>query len=338
METVDATTEDIGWFIVEDSSAPGRVRRAAVAQAQRLAFSEHRAGEIAIAATELATNLFRHATDGAVLLRVRRSQDNAAIELVLADAGPGILDLDASTQDGTSTAGTLGIGLGAVLRMANWFDCHSVVGRGTVMIATLWRDQAPAQRPALAALTRAMTGETACGDAWASRVDAGQTSLLLVDGLGHGELAAAAANRAVRAFETELGDLPPARALQRLDEALRGTRGAAAAIVRIDAAATTLTFAGIGNIAAWIDDGERRRSLVSAPGIVGSFRRMTREVQVPLTAGALVVLHSDGLTSKWSLDTYPGLRKRDPHLVAATLMRDAGVHRDDASVAVFRPS
>jgi hypothetical protein len=47
-----------------------------------------------------------------------------------------------------------------------------------------------------------------------------------------------------------------------------------------------------------------------------------------------VVLHSDGLTERWDLNTYPAL-DRDPTLVAALLLRDAGVRRDDAGVLVM---
>jgi anti-sigma regulatory factor (Ser/Thr protein kinase) len=338
VEALIAPVEDIAWIPVEDESAPGSVRRAASALARRVGFSEHRAGEVAIAATELASNLHKHAVSGAVLLRLRRSADDVAVELVVVDGGPGVLDLAASAEDGRSTGGTLGIGLGAAMRLASWFDSHSVVGRGTVMVATFWRTPTDIARPAVAALTRPMAGELVCGDACAYRTDGSATSVLLVDGLGHGEIAAIASRAAVRAFIADDGDAGPARTLQRIDEAMRATRGAAGAIARVDRENGTLTFAGIGNVAAWLDDGEKRRALVSAPGILGANQRPAREVTLPLPPQALIVLHSDGLSSKWDLDAYPGLRSRDPHLVAATLIRDAGVRRDDASVAVARAS
>ncbi|MDB5073261.1 MAG: putative Two-component system regulatory protein [Candidatus Eremiobacteraeota bacterium] len=339
MEALTGSVEDLEWIAVEDGSAPGRVRRSAMAVARRLGFSEHRVGEVAIAATELATNLHRHAVEGAVLVRVRRDAGEAAVELVVVDGGPGVADLGAVARDGTSSAGTLGIGLGAAMRLSTWFDSHSVLGRGTVMVATFWPAAAPVARPIVAALTREMVGETVCGDACAQRRREGATTLMLADGLGHGELAAIAAREAVRAFigETDAG-AKPATTIRRLDGVLRSTRGAAVAIVELDASARTLTFAGVGNVAGWIDDGEQRKALVSNPGIVGNNAKTIREFETALPDGALVVLHSDGLTSKWDLRAYPGLRQRDPHLVAATLMRDAGVRHDDASVIVARAS
>lgn len=337
MEAVMVAVEDVEWIVVEETTASGQVRRSATALAQRLGFSEHRTGEIAIAVTELATNLHKHATQGLVLLRVRRDVDCAALEIVVIDSGPGIADLSALSQDGRSTVGTLGIGLGAAMRLATWFDGYSLPGRGTVIVATFWPAEAPIARPTFAALTRAMGGEFVCGDAFAERNDAGISTFLLADGLGHGQLAAIASREAVRAFLAEDGGDPrPAETLRRLDSVLRITRGAAAAVVRIDYASRMLTFAGVGNIAVWIDDGERRRGLSSNPGIVGNNTKIIREVDVAIEPHALVIMHSDGLNNKWDLLAYPGLHQRDPHLIAATLMRDAAIRHDDASVVVAR--
>jgi anti-sigma regulatory factor (Ser/Thr protein kinase) len=329
--------EDLEWIRIEDESAVGHVRRTAMALARRLGFSEHRTGEVGIAATELATNAQRHAVRGALLVRVRREAE-AGVELVTIDSGPGMADVEAAARDGWSTAGTLGIGLGAIARLASWFDSHSVPGRGTVSVATFWRGSPPATRPSVGALTRALGDEDVCGDAWALRSSDGITTVMLADGLGHGELAAVAARQAVRSFATHAGEEGPAQTIQRLDGALRPTRGAAVTVARLDPSAATVTIAGVGNVAAWVDDGERRQAFMSTPGIVGANAKKAREVRLALPPRALVVLHSDGLTSKWSLDGYPGLRTRDPNLVAATLLRDAGVRHDDASVMVAKAS
>lgn len=338
MEALNAQVEDVQWIAVEDDSAPGQVRRCALAIANRLGFSEKRAAEVGIAATELATNLHRHAVAGAVLVRVRRHIEECGIDLLAIDRGPGIADFADVARDGRSTAGTLGIGLGAAMRLATWFDGYSLPGRGTAIVATFWLAQAPTGRPSSAALTRPMAGEAVCGDACAQRTSGGVTTVLLADGLGHGELAATAAREATRTFFSQSQDERPAQIIARLDAALRPTRGAAVAVARLDARAGTIAFAGVGNIAAWLDDGLRRHALVSHPGIVGTKVKSLREFETSLPDGAIVVLHSDGLSSKWSLDGYPGLRARDPHLLAATLLRDAGVRHDDASVLVVKTS
>jgi anti-sigma regulatory factor (Ser/Thr protein kinase) len=346
------TTDDVGWYQVEDRSAPGQVRRAVVALAERLGFVEARRSEVAVAATELATNLHRHATAGTLAVRVRRTGTQAAVELVAVDSGPGIADTRAVMADGHSTAGTLGVGLGAVSRIATTCDLHSVVDRGTVMVATFWPSAEPDEAVAgpgsaseavrwggpqhLDGITRPINGESVCGDAWAWRVSSGITTVLLADGLGHGPLAATASQKAVAAFDG-MADREPTAILTAVDRAINGTRGAAVSVAAIDPAHGLVRFAGVGNVAGWLDDGTKRRQMVGFPGIVGQNRRKTiRQLDYEITTGGLVVLHSDGLSGKWALDGYPGIRRHQPLVIAASLLRDAGIRHDDASVVVVR--
>jgi len=321
---------DSEWFRIDGDSVIGAARRAATRMAKAVNFSEKRAGEAAIVVTEAATNLRRHAENGAIGVRILRSGDRAGVGVVAIDTGPGMADPSRSARDGHSTGGTLGIGLGAIERLSTWSDSISVPGAGTVLAAELWDGVAPA-RPSVACLTRSMRGEEVCGDAVAVRQENGDTVVLVVDGLGHGPLAAQAAAVALRAFES--GACTSAASIATdLHQALAGTRGAALAVAHIDPEAATVTFAGIGNIAGWIVDDSSRRGMVSMPGIAGHKIRRIQEWRYDLDAGSRIVLHSDGLTDKWAAS--PPLVVRDPVLVAAMLMRDAGTRHDDASVAV----
>jgi anti-sigma regulatory factor (Ser/Thr protein kinase) len=326
------TSEDVAWFRVEEPSASGAVRRSAMRVADEVGFDEERAGEVGIVATELSTNLVKHASAGRVVVRRVRHDGRAGVELVSVDAGPGLADLALSALDGHSTTGTLGIGLGAVRRLSSSCDAHSVPGRGTVLVATLFVD-GPDQPSAVATMTRPMNGEDVCGDAAGVRIDDGRSTLLLADGLGHGPLAATAANEAVRLF---LAGPPssPATLLEAVHRGIRHTRGAAVAVAEIDREAGSVRFAGVGNVAAWIDGHERRQGMVSHPGIVGAQARSIREQVYDLPDDGLVVLHSDGLTDKWDLADAPGLRFRSAGVIAASVLRDAGVRHDDASVVV----
>ena len=125
--------EELGWIPVDDAGAAGIARRVAVDCARRLGFSEDRAGEVSIVAAELASNLHRHADAGALSVRCLRTRAAGGIELVSVDGGPGMADLVFSGADGTSTAGTLGIGLGAVRRLSTYSGGYSLPGRGTVL-------------------------------------------------------------------------------------------------------------------------------------------------------------------------------------------------------------
>jgi anti-sigma regulatory factor (Ser/Thr protein kinase) len=328
--------EDLGWVAVTDPAAPGALRLLAERAARDVGFEPARSADVALAMTEAASNLERHASDGAIVLQILRDGDAAGLRFIAVDRGPGMADPDRARHDGFSTRGTLGIGLGAIERLASESHLHSVPGRGTVLAAVFWPRGGPPQRDA-AAITRPITGEETCGDAYAERRDGPLRSHLLVDGLGHGPLAAAAANTAVQLF----GDAPagpPARLLEWMHARLGGTRGAAAAIAEVDGDRGVARFAGIGNISGWIHDGERRRGMTSHPGILGHQARKFAQFDYELPTGAIVVLHSDGLTEKWDLADYPGLRARHPVLTAATLLRDAGIRHDDASIAVLRAS
>ncbi len=320
------------WFRLEDASTVSAVRRAAQEVGTAVGLDANRIAGLAIVATELASNLVKHADDGRLLVRPVRTGDIAGVELIAIDAGPGMRDVARSTRDGHSTAGTLGIGLGAIARQAGWLDMSSVEGRGTVAAAQVWPGPTPA--PATeAALSRAMAGEEVCGDGYAVRVADGRTQVLVCDGLGHGPLAAAATTSAVQAFRTAPA-APPAAVVEHLHRTISHTRGAALAVAQLDD--DQVRYAGLGNIAGYIVDDTSRRGLVSLPGIAGHQRRSVREFTYPAPPGALLVMHSDGVVDRWNVDDYPGLRERSPQVVAATLLRDAGVRRDDACVLVAR--
>jgi anti-sigma regulatory factor (Ser/Thr protein kinase) len=331
--------DDAVWIRVDDAGAPGAVRRAATALGARLGLTDQRVGELAIVGVELAGNLHKHADAGQVLLRSLRRGNDAGVELVAVDSGPGMADAAQSGLDGHSTAGTLGIGMGAIARLATTSDLYSLPGRGTVVKVQIWpAGVVVAPRPAAEGLSRPMAGEAVSGDACAVRC-AERLQLMVCDGLGHGPLAASAARAALDTFQHGPAGGPRVL-IEHLHRALGHTRGAAVAVAEVDPGAGVLRFAGLGNIAGHIipaagAPGERR-GVVSLPGIAGHQRRSVREFSYALAPGDLIVMHSDGVTDKWRLADYPGLVTHSPLVIAATLLRGAGVRRDDATVLVAR--
>ncbi|MCM0676511.1 SpoIIE family protein phosphatase [Micromonospora phytophila] len=325
------------WFRVESSSAASAVRRAAERLGAQLGLGESRTADLAIVAAELTSNLVKHAEDGSLLLRPARGEQEAGVELIAIDSGPGMADLTVSSQDGHSTTGTLGIGLGAIVRQASWFDGYSFPGRGTVLAVQVWPGRSGEwERPWVGGLTRPLTGESVSGDGYAWRIVEGRRQVLVCDGLGHGPLASAAADAALDAFRRAPAG-PPATVVQHLHRAMSHTRGAALAVAEPDPAAGVLRYSGLGNISAAVVTADgRRRGLVSLPGIAGHQRPPVREYDYPFHHDALLVMHSDGVVDRWQLDDHPGLVDRSPVVVAATVLRDAGVRRDDACVVVTR--
>ena len=184
-----------------------------------------------------------------------------------------------------------------------------------------------------AGLVRPINGETECGDVFGAAEAAGGVTGVLCDGLGHGPLAARAAQEAVAAV-LEDPAAEPAALVERAHRRLASTRGGALGVVQVTGAA--VLFAGLGNIAATILAGGARKGMISVPGIAGHQARSIRQFEYTAPPGAAVILHSDGISARWDAAALPGLNTRDPLVIAAELMAQAGTHRDDAGILVVR--
>ena len=324
---------------IGDDSGVGEARRVAVGFARDLGLNQTEAGRVAIVATELSTNLLKHARHGVMLLGVFEDENGAGVECLTLDRGPGVAELGAVLRDGYSTAGTSGTGLGAVNRLSHTFDLYSRPGLGSIFLARVRAGDPPsvksASLPAWGAVSLAMRGEEACGDAWRVKMLDGNLSILVVDGLGHGPMAANAAHAAVRAYDATNGRAD-ADLIERLHQALRPTRGAAASIFYLPKNSDEVSFIGVGNVAGVVASAHDTRKTVSFNGTLGHTLKSVRPFAYQTAGETLVVLASDGLGTHWSLDAYPGLIGCHPTLVAATLYRDFDRGRDDVTIVVAR--
>lgn len=323
---------------VEDASQVAGARRHAATIAERLAFDPARVGQVALVATELATNLARHARRGELLVRTADDGTGAAaetVEILSIDRGPGITDVTQSRRDGFSTAGTAGAGLGAVERQSDLFEIYSQPS-GTVALSRISRE--PPRRPVrpppleIGAVLVAKAGEAVAGDAWAWRLREDRLALLLADGLGHGLHAHEAALAATESF-ARAHEQPPARVVEGIHAALRPTRGAAVALLAADLERGVVRYCGLGNISGHIVRAAGPRvTMVSHSGTAGHTAARIQEFSYPISADALIVMHSDGLSAGWDLAAYPGIRARHPSIVCGALYRDFSRQRDDVVV------
>ncbi len=322
---------------VQDPSQVSETRLRATEVASRQGFGDSDSGRVALVATELATNILKHGNGGEILVGSYGEGPDSGIELIALDKGPGMSDVAASMADGHSTAGTAGKGLGAVMRQSHFVDIASWSGNGTAILARLRRGQpseSSSDTSKIGAVSVPMLGQDVCGDSWSFSVRPEETTLLVADGLGHGPDAAEAAVEAVRLFHRYNGHRPPAL-VEYIHGGLRATRGAAVSVARFQTASGKLVYSGIGNIAGVIAVNGELKRMVSMPGTAGHNARKFQAFEYPFTAG-LVILHSDGLASSWTLDKYPNLAARHPTLIAAVLYRDLTRHRDDATVLVAK--
>jgi anti-sigma regulatory factor (Ser/Thr protein kinase) len=342
-------------FEIGDPSSISFARRGINEVAYSVGFDDTVLGKLAIIVTECATNQLKHAQRGELLVRpiVRESGSGSSlpvrygVELLAIDNGPGILDLHACFVDGYTTAGSPGNGMGAIQRLSDELDIWSVPDRGTALRIVMWAEGADASLPdnpspiVYGAINLPLHGETLCGDAWICGYADGEFQVLVADGLGHGPLANTAALAATETFARR-GAASVTEIVAASHEALRPTRGAALGVASIPApeagegATGSARFCGVGNIAASVWTSSSHRHLVSHAGIVGHQIRKTQEFQVDWPYDGLLILHSDGLATRWDLGRYPGLAQRHPALIAAVLYRDFTRGRDDVTVFVAR--
>lgn len=331
-------TEHIG---LEHEADVGAVRRRLVALAAAAGLDEHRTSDAALVATELASNVRRHAGHGGALLGAATVPERRGVTIAVWDRGPG-MDLAACLRDGMSTAGTAGAGLGAVSRLATRWDAYAPRGHGTVIAAYVGPAKkahadhaahaAPHGKLWVGAVCLPYPGLQVSGDAWDLHAEGDAATLIVCDGLGHGPEAAAASRAVIDAFRARPDD-PPGAILERAGHAARPTRGAAATVVRLDLAARQAIVAAVGNVTPWLA-GDPQRQLVTQHGTLGHAMPRIREERYPFPPGAALVVASDGLKSR--LELAPELLAHDPAVAAATLWRDHHRGRDDATVVVLR--
>jgi serine phosphatase RsbU (regulator of sigma subunit) len=192
------------------------------------------------------------------------------------------------------------------------------------------------ERPvAVAIAARPYPGETVSGDAWQVDWDGDICRIAVVDGLGHGPQAAAAA----RAATTELAAHPgrdPAAAVQGCHEALSDTRGAALLVARVDLRVGQLTIAGVGNVEAQLWQHGRTQHLMSDRGIVGSVLPRIRPIVLTLAADWLLLIYTDGIRNRFDLGAVRETAA-DGLGCAEALLDGWSRPTDDATVLIAQP-
>lgn len=339
--TLQVTGNPSKLVAVDDPSAVGEARRLSQRLVSDLGFGATDAGRVALVVVELATNILKHAGHGAIVFRMVESSGRSGVEVLALDSGPGMHNVNACLRDGYSTAGSPGTGLGAISRLADTFEIYSGPEVSTAVLARLFageRKEDVTEHIHVGAVCVPVRGESHPGDGWAVEDRHSPAYVLVADGLGHGPSAAKAAEAALTVFQNKKNDERPESILARAHGALRATRGAAVSIASLDFDKRVVHYAGVGNVAARIVEpgSNNSRSLVSQNGTVGVEMRKVQEFSYPWSESAVLIVHTDGIGTRWDLSRYPGLLARDPALVAGVLYRDYRRNSDDATVVVVR--
>lgn len=316
-----------------DGTSIGEARRRGLLAAERLGFDEVKCGKFALLTTEVSRNVLLHGGGGQAIILGAKNAHGPIIRILALDNGPGIPDITRAMDDGYSTAGTMGEGMGAMVRIANKLEIFTA-RTGTIVLLEV-TEAVQQQNLQVTGMAIPYPGERLSGDAWSWHQTPERTVVFLVDGLGHGREAAAAADEAVNTFHKHV-EQAPAQILSYVHDALKKTRGAVAAVGEIRPHDKTLTYTGVGNAAAVLLSGGLSKSLISHNGTLGVASPRLQEFRVEWPNDGILIMHSDGLQSRWDLSSYPGLLSRHPAIIGAALIRDFRRQRDDACVVVVK--
>ncbi len=307
--------------------------------ARTIGFRDLECEQIALAASELATNLVRHANGGILKMYDVEAGDRHGMAVETEDQGPGIVQPERALADGFSTAGGLGLGLGTVHRIMDELEFSARPSGGLKVSGRRWVRPSTAgvfpQQLVFGVATRARRHELENGDAFVLRRWAGGALAGVIDGLGHGEHAERAA-QAARAYIEDHFDQPIASLFAGVAVVCRRTRGVVMALARFDLEAGTVDVASVGNVEVRFLGGPPGRNLVVRRGILGVNAPRPVVNAHAWTGDMTLVLHSDGLHSHWSAEALGRISWAEPADAAHTLLEEFGKDDDDATVVVVR--
>lgn len=339
----ELTVQKPSGRVVIGVESSGQARSAALAAktlAKSIGFSPAASEEIALAASELASNLIKHAGGGDLELSPLESSGNTGIQIVSEDKGPGIVDIERALTDGFSTVGSLGVGLGAVNRLMDTLQFSPGPLGGLRVVCQRWVRMAepntPGRRLTFGAATRAYhllreNGDTFVIRQWGDHALAG-----IIDGLGHGEFAQRASQAARQYLENHF-DQPLESLFQGAGRACRATRGVVMALVRFDLDRSKVTVASVGNIEVRVLGNAQPSRLIVRRGIVGH-PSAPKPVSTEHAWGpeSFLIMHSDGVHTRWTSEQFLDLAHDAPDALARRLLHSYGRIDDDATVLVAR--
>lgn len=329
---------------VQHEAAGILVRSKLFAIGQRLGFNELKREHMALVAAELVTNQIKYA-QGRGLIQIWE-QPGPTLDILALDYGPGIKNLNLAQQDGYSSKQTLGKGLGSVQRLADEAYIYTrpndggTQGKpwtGTVVLARFRAGNGKAAKPAVEVgiFARALTDERYNGDHIYLRDRSVGPRWLHLDGLGHGQSAQETTSNLLGCLDD---DLQAVTVLQAVDKRLQGSRGAVAILAEIDGKRQKLTLHGVGDMQAYVIQDEQLHRFSFSPGVLGKEYKQPTPVQFDLEKGAVVVTVSDGIRRSWDENSFPGLFRQNPQLIAYVLGNIMGRISDDQSLCAVRLS
>lgn len=326
-------------YKIDDRSLIAFIKREIHNLALRVGFTPHRAAETDIIVAELTSNLIKYAKGGELLYRANVEEGHNEIEIYCLDKGVGFENLSKIMNDGYSSSNTLGHGLGSIKRLSNDFQIYSMKNWGCVQHVKIC-DKLEFQLSPLqsglnyAAIAVNYPGETTCGDGYHVKSSKKGFQIFLGDGLGHGENANEAVQLAIKAFKQTI-EVEPAEILRDIHSKVKKSRGLVATIASVDYNSEVWTICGIGNISTRIYDGLDNKTYTPYNGIIGhNIPRTLNSTIVPYKKHQIIIMHSDGLRTRWNLNDMTSILKQHSGVLASSIYKENVRGTDDASILV----
>ncbi len=324
---------------IRHASCVSAARSAAQAAAATLGFAQEACQEIAIVMTELATNLIKHARGGTLTMMSLSEKARVGLQIESLDHGPGFIDIEQALTDRFSTAGSRGTGLGAVNRLMDELNIRSSRGEGAQIVCRKWirahRQSTRACPLDVGVATRPRRINEPNGDAFVVKRWAESVLVAVIDGLGHGQFAHHAA-QAARHYVEGHYDMPLDLIFKGAGRACRATRGVVMALARFDWGSGLLAFGALGNIEARVFSASAPFRFAMRRGVIGMSTSHVPVTETPWPADNILVLHSDGLHSRWDWKDFPCAAEQPAQHLAQDLLRSQSNEDDDATVIVVR--
>lgn len=335
------TTRTTGRWVADpdaipviDAASVSLVRERVREVGARVGLPEVATAALVNVASELANNQLAHARLGVVAVRDARRGEVPGLEVVAADVGPGIVDVAGALQGRAPGGGSLGVGLSAVFELADEVDVDVRLDEGTCVWARKLA-RLDVRRRRVASYGRPCAGERTSGDTSVFVRTADALVVAVVDGLGHGEPARDASERA-RDVLLAHPELSPEALLERCHGELARTRGAVMTVARVDEARGEVAVASVGNVGALVVGPAGTHRFGGSSFVVGSPRRAARVAVERRSIGPrdVLILYSDGVSSRVDLSSDQALLREPPIVVAQRVVERFARDHDDAMVLV----
>ena len=184
---------------------------------------------------------------------------------------------------------------------------------------------------------RPMSGQSVSGDLHLIKPFDHSVLVAVIDGVGHGREAAAAARTTAEILDSHAGE-PVISLVKRCHEALTQTRGVVLTLANLDAVENTMTWLGVGNVEGWLlradaSASHPRESVLLRGGLVGYQLPALHASVIPVAAGDLLILATDGIHTAFE----EGINASEtPGQIADRILSGHFKGNDDALVLVAR--